>query len=95
MKAATMFVENRGKIKTVALALLLMLAAVLGSKVTLYWQEAEIKQKEALASFVNRYSGYKDPRERCISEILKKEENPSVWQIRRCLKEKKQEASKE
>ena len=89
MKAVTMFVENKKKIKVTALVIVLALAAALGGKTALYWQEAELKQKEALASFIHKYSGYKDPRERCISEILRKEENPSIWQIRRCLKEKK------
>jgi len=86
MKAVTMFVENRGKIKAMALALLLVLAAVLGGKVAIYWEEAELRQKEALASFMNKYSGYKDPREKCFSELLKKEENPSLWKVRSCLK---------
>ena len=89
MRAINMLVENQKKIKAAALVVLMVLTAILGGKAALYWQEAETKQKEALASFMNKYSGYKDPREKCISELFKKEENPSLWKVRGCLKEKK------
>jgi len=88
MRAINALTENKTKIKAAALIAVLILTAILGGKSALYWQETEVKQKEALASFVNKYSGYKDPREKCISELLRKEENPSLWAVRSCLKKK-------
>ena len=72
------------KFKVLASLTVMILIFILGIKTANTIEEIKRSLKSSSESLQMRFRS--DPREECLRELFLKEEDPSIWKIRRCSK---------